>query len=358
MRKGKPFFIHATPLTVHSGTCFGPQPQDQYAPTDPYWENRILDPTLNRAGKPKNVALPGSPCPTVANRWTFANLTNPHVPSWGTLPNGTVPDHVATAGNRDKNGCCDSWETERQHRVFRNRTSSALDIDDMLGHIFRGLEELGVLNNTFVIFTSDNGFHLGEHRLLVGKTFPYETDTRPMYVRGPGVPAGEVRPHPTNHLDITATIAEFAGAAKHSPFPLDGKSFRDVMVCSRVPQLGDWRNFSFSEIYAGQNTWHQIRFINESTGSAEWALHWWCSNQSEIYHMPSDPWQMRNLGGDNPTPFGRHVLDQYLGATRLLGQCKGEACSKMPPPTTVVPNLLPCHNVGPKLEVDEVWLDY
>ncbi len=361
VKQGKPFFIHATPLTVHGGSCFGPQPLDKYEPWDPYLEHHNPDPTLNKEGKPKGIFLTGSPCPTVEHRWTFSNLTNPHLPSWSAFQNGTVPLTIQNAGNPDQRGCCDDWETEHQNRVYRNRTSVVLDLDDMLGKIFRGLEDMGVFDNTYVIFSSDNGYHLGEHRLLFGKTFPYETDTRlPMYVRGPGVPQGEVRPHPTNHLDITATIAELGGAAQHSPFPLDGKSFKDLIQKqgSDVPSVDEWRPFSFSEFYVGQNTWHQVRYINSTTGEAEWALHWWCTNQSEVYHMRSDPYQMNNLAGDSPTEFGKKILDRYLGATRILGECKAEACSVMPPQTEPTPNMLPCHNQGPKIDADEVWMDF
>ena len=70
---------------------------------------------------------------------------------------------------------------------------------------------------------------------------PYDTDVRlPMYVRGPGVLAGRVLPHPTNHLDITATFVELAGAAEHAPDNLDGQSFAAELGDSATPaSLGD-----------------------------------------------------------------------------------------------------------------------
>ena len=73
-----------------------------------------------------------------------------------------------------------------------------------------------------------------------------------MYVRGPGVPAGERRPHPTNLIDITATIAELAGgAAKFAPHALDGQSFAAALTSS-PPALSAWRDFSYSEAYMYQ----------------------------------------------------------------------------------------------------------
>ena len=62
---------------------------------------------------------------------------------------------------------------------------------------------------------SDNGYHLGEHRLFFGKTEPYDTDIRlPFYIAGPGVPQGEIRLHQTTHLDITATVVDLAGGRR------------------------------------------------------------------------------------------------------------------------------------------------
>jgi len=356
---GKPFFIHTTPLMVHGGTCYGPQLPSQYAPTDPYWEHYILDPTLNTKGIPKNITLTGSPCPTTEHAWDFRDLKNPHLPSWGKFQNGTVPKAIETSGNPDKKGCCDEWEEERQHRVYRNRTSAAVDLDDLLKTIFKGLEDLDMLETTYVIFSSDNGYHLGEHRLLFGKTKPYETDTRlPMYIRGPGIPKGEVRIHPTTHLDITATIADLANIPSYAKqFPLDGKSFADVLT-NTPPSLNKWRNFSFSEFYVGHNTWRQIRHINATTGKGEFTFHWWCTNQSEVYELVRDPYQMNNVGGDSPTAYGQKMINRYLGVTEILGKCVGQACSQMPAPRTPSSNPLSCGSPQQLMAVDEVWMDF
>merc|ERR1712173_151160 len=108
--------------------------------------------------------------------------------------------------------------------------------------------------------------------LLFGKDHPYETDIRiPMYVTGPGVPRGELRSHPTTHLDLTATIASLAGATKFAPHALDGKSMATLLT-SAPPSVQNWRQFSFSEFYREDNTWRQIRFINGTSGEVEWTF--------------------------------------------------------------------------------------
>mmetsp|Transcript_35537 Transcript_35537/g.58889 ORF Transcript_35537/g.58889 Transcript_35537/m.58889 type:complete len:434 (+) Transcript_35537:2-1303(+) len=353
---GKPFFIHTTPVMVHGGTCAGPQPQGDYDYWDPYWEHHNPDPTpVGPEGEPKGTMLTGSPCPTRKHAWNFNGLTNPHVPSWGVFQNGTVPDNIAEAGDPDTKGCCDEWEAGRQDMVYRNRTAAVVDLDDMLSTIFNGLEGLRVLESTYIFFSSDNGFHLGEHRLLFGKTKPYATDVRlPMYVRGPDVPAGQVRWHPTTHIDITATIAELAGgAARYSPHPIDGLSFAAVLKAT-PPPFASWRDFSFSEFYVGQNTWRNIRMLG-ADGQPAWAFHFWCSNQTEVYKEAVDPWQMNNLGLD--TAFGAKIVSRYLSATEMLGACVGKSCHTMPAAVPASANPLPCHDPGELLAVAEAWMD-
>src|SRR5215204_5820711 len=73
----------------------------------------------------------------------------------------------------------------------RERLEGTLAIDEIVGSLVEELEATGELDNTYIFFTSDNGFHLGTHRLKHGKKTPYEEAAHvPLFVRGPGVPAG------------------------------------------------------------------------------------------------------------------------------------------------------------------------
>ena len=74
------------------------------------------------------------------------------------------------------------------------------------------LAATGRLANTYIVFASDNGYHMGEHRMLPGKYTPYETDIHvPLIVRGPGVPAGVVRSQFVGNVDLAETFADLAG---------------------------------------------------------------------------------------------------------------------------------------------------
>ena len=115
----EPFFLHLTPLTVHAGTCYGPQPLEGYADEDPFRESLFKrDPDT---GFPVRLAI--SPCPTVKNAHNpeIMKLQNPHVPSYDKFANvpagSAVPTWVKNGGNWGP--CCSPWQSDRQDIGFR-----------------------------------------------------------------------------------------------------------------------------------------------------------------------------------------------------------------------------------------------
>ncbi len=102
------------------------------------------------------------------------------------------------------------------------------------------LRESGELDNTYIFFTSDNGWHAGEHRLTAGKWTAYEEDVKvPLIVRGPGVPAGRTLPHMVLNNDLAPTFADLAGV-DHPDF-VDGRSLEPLLT-DDPPPLEDWRS--------------------------------------------------------------------------------------------------------------------
>jgi N-acetylglucosamine-6-sulfatase len=88
------------------------------------------------------------------------------------------------------------------------------------------LRNVGALENTYVVFTSDNGWHHGEHRIFNGKRQPYEESARvPLLVRGPGVGAGSTTDKLALNTDFFPTFMELAGAQTQTPSYVDGRSF-------------------------------------------------------------------------------------------------------------------------------------
>ena len=74
---------------------------------------------------------------------------------------------------------------------YRKRAQSVLAVDAMIGAVQAAVAEIGASGDTYFVFSSDNGYHMGEHRMMPGKLTAYDTDIHvPLIVTGPGVPAG------------------------------------------------------------------------------------------------------------------------------------------------------------------------
>jgi N-acetylglucosamine-6-sulfatase len=98
-------------------------------------------------------------------------------------------------------------------RDFRKRVQSVQAVDRMIGALRAQLQALGVAQNTYFVFSSDNGYHMGERRLLSGKQTAWDHDVRvPLVVAGPGVPAGATVGQLAANVDLRPTFQDLAGA--------------------------------------------------------------------------------------------------------------------------------------------------
>ncbi|CAA9518813.1 MAG: Putative sulfatase [uncultured Rubrobacteraceae bacterium] len=175
---------------------------------------------------------PADPAPRHEDAFPGARLPRP--PSFDEGDVSDKPDWV-----RD-NPQLERGEIPAMQDLYRNRLRSMLAVDDMVGRLVDVLEETGELDNTYVFFTSDNGWHAGEHRLNTGKWTAYEEDIRvPLIVSGPGVPEGETLPHMVLNNDLAPTFADLAGAAP--PGFVDGRSLTPLLKDDPPPDE-DWRS--------------------------------------------------------------------------------------------------------------------
>src|SRR5215213_6236789 len=117
-----------------------------------------------------------------------------------------------------------------------NRIESLQAVDDLVGAVVSTLVQQGVLSNTYIVFTSDNGFHHGEHRIRQGKARPYEESVRvPLVIRGPDAVAPAtpvVQPDSSTdklvlNTDYFPTFTDLAGVT--TPEYVDGRSLRPVL---------------------------------------------------------------------------------------------------------------------------------
>jgi arylsulfatase A-like enzyme len=135
------------------------------------------------------------------------------------------------------------------NRKFRMRARSVLAIDEMIADLEAEVAATGQEKNTYFVFSSDNGIHMGEHRLMPGKMTAFDTDIHvPLVVTGPGVAPAQVINEIVENTDLCATFAEIAGAGV--PATVDGRSLVPLLRGEQVPE---WRTLALIEHHGPSN---------------------------------------------------------------------------------------------------------
>jgi arylsulfatase A-like enzyme len=120
-----------------------------------------------------------------------------------------------------------------------------MSIDEMLGGIRRILKETGAAEHTYIFFSSDNGYHLGDYSMLQGKQTPFDIDIQvPLIACGPGVAKGKWQPAIVSNIDLAPTFAALCGAKL--PAEPDGKSI-ELLLGEKNTEKILWRNFAIIE---------------------------------------------------------------------------------------------------------------
>ncbi len=176
-------------------------------------------------------------------------------------------------------------------------------VDVVVGELRKQLEELGVADNTIIIFTSDNGYSLGE-KSLGGKVLPYEETSRvPLVVYDPrnSVNGGKQSNAVVGNVDITATILDYAGVER--PQEMDGVTLRDVI---ESPESAHAREF-----LPLINTWGNPQLMSLSVVTDEWKYIYYPYGEqvdpAEELFSVDDKFELSNLAHD---PKYADVMDQ------------------------------------------------
>ncbi|MFC5178480.1 sulfatase [Nocardioides taihuensis] len=220
--------------------------------------------------------------------------------------------------------------------LFQHRIRALQAVDEANAEAVNQLRRLGELDNTIIAYVSDNGFLLGEHRLL-GKNLPYEEALRvPFLMRGPGVPAGKVIDQALNMVDITATFLAAAGILREvdSAEGLDGMNM--------LPVFRGTATAPDTQLIQGGANGEPLREYGwywRGVTTRDWTYaHWW-DGQEELYDNQTDPQQLDNLAG---LPACQALLQQMAERLSQLGSCSGGDCRRsFGDPTDTAPCQVP-----------------
>ncbi len=306
-RASKPFFLYLSALAPHYG---GPREPDD------------VDSIRSPDGRVYEYRTPARP------DWVKGRFDDQIRRSSG-LPANGGPSEVDVS---DKPRAFQSPElSSREHELAtaltRQRAESIAVLDAQVRGLVQTLRERGELDETVFVFTSDNGYFLGEHRFRNGKRKAYEPSIRvPLVIAGPGIPHG-VRNDPAMTQDLTATILDLAGAK--APWPADGQSL--------VPSFGadrGWIAPVVTEGIIGDSTYlnntrrRQHGFTDARTTigirTARYKLIHDASGTVELYDLDVDPNELDSVADD---PEYREVLNELTRLWRMYKDCIGEECS-------------------------------
>ena len=216
-------------------------------------------------------------------------------------------------------------EIKRIDARYRAEAESLLGVDDLVENVVRTLKQQGDLGNSVILFTSDNGFFHGEHRINRGKVLPYEPSIRvPLLIRAPGLPQGVHRRQPVGNVDLAPTILDFARARPGRV--QDGQSLIPIM---RDPRYWPGRGLDLEAyrkpVNAKQGSSPPVIFQGVRTDRYMYARY--RSGAQELYDLRNDPLELQNAASDPAYAGARTALQRLLGQ---LVNCVGRACRGKP----------------------------
>ncbi|AGZ43947.1 putative sulfatase [Actinoplanes friuliensis DSM 7358] len=236
---------------------------------------------------------PFTPAPEDKDK--FPGLTAPRGPAFDKLP-ADPPKYLA---GREP---LTADEKKKIDTDFRKRAQAVQSVDRMIGSIQDTLEKAGVADNTIIVFSSDNGFHMGEYRMTPGKQTAFDTDVNvPLIVAGPGVGAGRTVTEAAENVDLRPTFEALAGAT--TPSEVDGSSLVPLL---RGESSAGWRTTSLVEHHGpntdpadpdrpAKNGGNPATY--EAIRTSTYTYVEYADGTSEYYDRKADPDMLNNIAG-------------------------------------------------------------
>jgi arylsulfatase A-like enzyme len=218
-------------------------------------------------------------------------------------------------------------QIDRIDNIFRNRLRCVMSVDEMLGNIRKVLKETGATNRTYIFFSSDNGYHLGDYSMLQGKQTPFDIDIRvPLIAFGPEVAKGNLQESIVSNIDLAPTFAAIAGTRlKDNP---DGRDMQQLLSEKKTEKI-NWRNFAIIEhrrVNYDRNDpdrqeaqdgrlpsytalrFHNMLYVEYETG------------EISCYNADSDPYELKNIAATIPVELHKQLHNILIAVKNCGGK--------------------------------------
>jgi N-acetylglucosamine-6-sulfatase len=258
---------------------------------------------------------PYTPAPQDAN--SFPGLGAPRGPAFDTLPTGAPPWLAGRAPLTPQ-------EQKSIDNDFRKRAQAVQSVDRMIGSLRETLAKAGVAGNTDVVFASDNGYHMGEYRLMPGKMTAFDTDISvPLVAAGPGIQPGRTVAQPAQNIDLAPTFETLGGATP--PPDVDGHSLTPLLSGNAPP---DWRTAGLVEHHGPDNDPRDPDHPAKNSGNpttyealrtADHTYVEYTDGTKEYYDRRADPAELHNIAGTLPAA----TLTTLHNALNGMANCHG-----------------------------------
>jgi arylsulfatase A-like enzyme len=259
--------------------------------------------------------FPYTPAPRYAK--AFPGLTAPEPPGFNALP---INPPAWLAGHPP----LDAQQVARINWAFRRRVQAVQSVDDLIAKVRAALARDHLSGDTYLVFSSDNGLHTGEYRLMPGKLTAFDTDIHvPLVVDGPGVRAGTATSAMTENVDLGETFAALGGTSLAG----DGQSLVPLL---RGGIATGWRNAVLVEhhgrsLSAEGPDQQSPNSGNPPTYAAMRTRRFlyveYADGDRELYDLRTDPNELDNLAGS----LLPAQVDQLHAELTRLQDCHGSA---------------------------------
>jgi N-acetylglucosamine-6-sulfatase len=195
---------------------------------------------------------------------------------------------------------------------------SLAEVDRQIARIVDALRQKGELGDTYLIFTSDNGYLDGEHRIEFGKLLPYEPAAQvPLLIRGPGIPAGETSDALVGNVDLAPTIAQLGGAEPTAA--VDGESIIPYAIAPSLDSGG--RALLIESLVRDRSTYYGYPYAAIRDGHFLYVEYE--TGDEELYNLNRDPYQLESLADDPAYAERNAALARGL---ERLRDCRADEC--------------------------------